>query len=208
MLKGEIALANRNSGDKTKLMLANSLRKLMKKKALDKIKIREIVEDCNVNRQTFYYHFQDIYALVEWMYTYDGKCIVEEYRGSGDVWGTVKALFDYLETHHEEIHCVVNSKADKFFHDFVHEQISLSSRLVIDTVSKNIKADDYHKDFLAGFYTYAICGVVEDWMRNRGTTRMSSDELIHLFYLTVRGNVIAALRRFEAEKNIAQSDNV
>ncbi len=200
-------MSNRNSGDKTKLLLANSLRKLMKKKALDKIKIREIVEDCEVNRQTFYYHFQDIYALVEWMYVYDGKTIVEKNRDDGDMWTIIKDLFDYLEIHHEEIRCVVNSKADKFFHDFIHEQIGICSRMVIDAVSKSINADDYHKDFIAGFYTYAICGVVEDWMKNRSTTRMSSDELIRLFYLTVRGNVVGALRRFEAEKISLQNDN-
>ncbi len=199
-------MANRNSGDKTKLMLANSLRKLMKKKALDKIKIREIVEDCGVNRQTFYYHFQDIYALVEWMYVYDGRIIYVKNKENGDMWTMIKDLFDYLESHHEEIRCVVNSKADKFFHDFIHEQIGLCSRFVIDAVSKNINADDYHKDFLAGFYTYAICGVVEDWLRNRSTTRMSSDELVHLFYMTVRGNVVASLRRFESEKISAQEE--
>ncbi len=199
-------MANRNSGDKTKLLLANSLRKLMKKKALDKIKIREIVEDCGVNRQTFYYHFQDIYALVEWMYVYDGKSIVEKNQKDGDMWSVIKELFDYLEIHHEEVRCVVNSKADKFFHDFIHEQIGICSRMVIDAFSKNINADDYHKDFIAGFYTHAICGVVEDWMRNRNTTRMSSDELVHLFYMTIRGNVVTALRRFEAEK-IGVSDD-
>ncbi len=187
-------------------MLANSLRKLMKKKALDKIKIREIVEDCGVNRQTFYYHFQDIYALVEWMYIYDGKNIYEKSKKEGDMWTIIKDLFNYLENHHEEIRCVVNSKADKFFHGFIYEQISSCSRLVIDLVSKNINADDYHKNFLAAFYTHAIVGMVEEWMKNRNTTRMSSDELVHLFNMTIRGNVVNALRRFEAEKTGNQNN--
>ena len=70
-------MASQRSGDKTKLMLAESLRNLMRKKPLDKIKIHEIVDACGVNRQTFYYHFQDIYALVEWMYHHDAVELIE-----------------------------------------------------------------------------------------------------------------------------------
>lgn len=199
-------MASQSSGEKTKLLIANSLRKLMKKKSLDKIKIREIVEDCGVNRQTFYYHFQDIYALVEWIYTYDGRRIVDDHKDDHDWSGIIKEMFDYLEEHQDEIRCVVNSKADKFFHDFIHEKIGTVCRIVIDNVSPKMKVEDYYKDFIANFYTYAVCGVVECWMKNRNATRMSSDELIRLFNLTIRGNVMAALRRCEAETAFLAQD--
>ncbi len=192
-------MALQSTGEKTKLLIAGSLRKLMKKKSLDKIKIREIVEDCGVNRQTFYYHFQDIYALVEWIYTYDGMCIVENHKDDTDWMPIIKEFFDYLESHQDEIRCVVNSKANKFFHDFIYQKIGLVSKLVVDSVSNKMKVDEYHKDFVASFYTYAVCGVVECWMKNRNAARMSSDELIRLFELTMRGNVVAALRRCEDE---------
>ena len=200
-------MASQSSGEKTKLLIANSLRKLMKKKSLDKIKIREIVEDCGVNRQTFYYHFQDIYALVEWIYTYDGRRIVDDHKDDKDWVPVVKEMFDYLEEHHEEIRCVVNSKADKFFHDFIYDKIGTVCRIIIDGASQKMKVAEYHKEFIANFYTFAVCGVVECWMKNRNATRMSSDELIHMFNLTIRGNVLAALRRCEAENLATAGEN-
>lgn len=199
-------MANQSTGEKTKLLIAGSLRKLMKKKSLDKIKIREIVEDCGVNRQTFYYHFQDIYALVEWIYTYDGTMIVEKHKDDDDWMPVIQEMFDYLEEHQDEIRCVVNSKADKFFHDFIYEKIGIVARIVVDSVSVKMKVDEYHKNFIADFYTYGVCGVVECWMQNRNVTRMSSEELIRLFNLTMRGNVVAALRRCEAELALDESD--
>ncbi|WP_281550141.1 TetR family transcriptional regulator, partial [Murimonas intestini] len=51
----------------TKRALAASLKKLLLEKPLDKITVIDIVEDCEVNRQTFYYHFKDIFDLIEWM---------------------------------------------------------------------------------------------------------------------------------------------
>jgi len=41
-------------------MLADSLKKAMKSKPVSKVTISEIIADCNVNRKTFYYHFEDI----------------------------------------------------------------------------------------------------------------------------------------------------
>ena len=52
----------------TKNALAASLKKLLSKKELSKITITNITEECGVNRQTFYYHFKDIYDLLEWIF--------------------------------------------------------------------------------------------------------------------------------------------
>lgn len=48
-------------------------RLLLLKKPLNKITINDIAEDCGINRMTFYYHFQDIYDLVEWACLEDAK---------------------------------------------------------------------------------------------------------------------------------------
>ena len=50
----------------TKRALEASLKNLLLKKPLSKITINDITEDCGINRMTFYYHFKDIYDLVEW----------------------------------------------------------------------------------------------------------------------------------------------
>ena len=51
-----------SGGELTRLRLA----KLLLQKPLDKITVTDIAEDCGINRMTFYYHFKDIYDLVEW----------------------------------------------------------------------------------------------------------------------------------------------
>lgn len=51
----------------TKRALAASLKKLLAQKPLSKITIADITEDCGMNRMTFYYHFQDIYDLIDWI---------------------------------------------------------------------------------------------------------------------------------------------
>lgn len=49
-----------------KWKIADTLNELLKHKGLDKITVKELVDTCNISRQTFYYHFQDIMDVVEW----------------------------------------------------------------------------------------------------------------------------------------------
>lgn len=51
----------------------DALTTLLAKKAIDDITVREIVELCEIRRQTFYYHFADIYALMDWTLELYGK---------------------------------------------------------------------------------------------------------------------------------------
>ena len=52
----------------TQKAIAESIKALMKKKSLEKITVSDIVRNCGLNRQTFYYHFKDKYDLVSWIY--------------------------------------------------------------------------------------------------------------------------------------------
>lgn len=49
----------------TKKAILESFLHLLGKKPIDKITVRDIVDDCGINRNTFYYYFQDIYAVLE-----------------------------------------------------------------------------------------------------------------------------------------------
>lgn len=52
----------------TKRALADALKRAMKQKPFQKITVSELVRACDVNRKTFYYHFDDIYMLLKWMF--------------------------------------------------------------------------------------------------------------------------------------------
>ena len=51
----------------TKLALEAALKKELLMKSLDKITINVLSEDGGISRMAFYYHFKDIYDLVEWV---------------------------------------------------------------------------------------------------------------------------------------------
>lgn len=52
--------------NRTKCSLDSALRTLLAKKPLDQIRVREVTDLCAIRRQSFYYHFPDVYALYDW----------------------------------------------------------------------------------------------------------------------------------------------
>ena len=62
----------------TKAAIAQSFMKLLNKQTFDKITVKDIVDDCGINRNTFYYNYSDIYALVDEILQNEVNSIVEK----------------------------------------------------------------------------------------------------------------------------------
>ena len=60
----------------TERAFAKALKDIMQDKSFDKVTVTELVKKLNVNRQTFYYHFNDLYDLLERIYIMDGDTIL------------------------------------------------------------------------------------------------------------------------------------
>ncbi len=61
----------------TKIALIQSFIKLLNETPMDKITVKDIVEDCGVNRNTFYYYFSDIYAMLEEVFISETQSALE-----------------------------------------------------------------------------------------------------------------------------------
>ena len=83
--------------DLTKIALDNSLRKLMAEKPLNKITISDITKDCGCNRMTFYYHFHDIYELLEWSLERETVKVLEDKLTLAGWQDGLRAVFAQLQ---------------------------------------------------------------------------------------------------------------
>lgn len=83
----------------TKQMLADALIDLSSKKTFSKITVSEIVDYCNINRKTFYYHFTDIYDLLEWHLNNEISHVVSSFDPIKDVNVTTAFAVNYMNQH-------------------------------------------------------------------------------------------------------------
>lgn len=107
-------LASRRSKEK----LAESLKKKMRQKPLSKISVSELIEDCSLNRRTFYYHFQDIYALVEWMFDQEAVELIKRSDGCLTWDEGVLPLLEYVQKNEALCQCALDGLGRKYLRKF------------------------------------------------------------------------------------------
>ena len=149
----------------TKKALEASLKKLMLKKPLDKITIRDITDDCGISRMTFYYHFQDIYDLVEWCCIEDATAALQG-KKTCDTWneGLVQIFEAVLENKAfilNAYRCISREQMENFLFRMTYGLI----RGVVDEKSAGTALPEEDKAFIAEFYKYSFVGVMLDWIR-------------------------------------------
>lgn len=178
----------------TKRALEQSLKNLLLKKPLTKITISDITEDCGINRMTFYYHFKDIYDLVEWACLEDAKRALDE-KKTYDTWQ--QGLLQIFEAVQENklfilnvYRCVHREQVEKYLQPLV-DQLMLD---VIQEESASMMIREEDKQFIAKIYAYIFIGVMLDWIKD--DMREAPQEIVARLVKLLRGSVTAALRRF------------
>ena len=178
----------------TKRALEQSLKNLLLKKPLTKITISDITEDCGINRMTFYYHFKDIYDLVEWACLEDAKRALDE-KKTYDTWQQgLLQIFEAVQENKPFIlnvyRCVHREQVEKYLQPLV-DQLMLD---VIQEESASMVIREEDKQFIAKIYAYIFIGVMLDWIKD--DVREAPQEIVARLVKLLRGSVTAALRRF------------
>lgn len=152
---------------KTKKALAASLKNCMRKKPLKKITVSEIITDCDVNRKTFYYHFDDIYALLKWMLEQEAVEVVKKFDLMVDYKDAILFVMDYVEANAHILNCAYDSmgrdEMKRFFCNDFYEII----RSLIDRTERalEVSVSEDFKQFLTALYTEALAGMLIDWFK-------------------------------------------
>ena len=182
----------------TKRALAASLKHLLLQKPLHKITINDIAEDCGINRMTFYYHFKDIYDLIEWTCEEDASRALAGQK-TYDTWQ--QGLLQIFEAVQENKPFIMN-----VYHSVSREQVEnylykLTYELLIGVVrekAEGMSVREEDQEFLATVYKYAFVGLMLDWIKNdmKGDPEVIVDRRAQVMY----GNVAAALERLRIDK--------
>lgn len=157
----------------TKKALGQALCDLLAKRTLDKITVKDIVEACGFNRQTFYYHFHDVYDLLEWVFE-DSITNMLDKEENYDDWSrcidliTEKMMEDrkvILNAYHSVSHEAVSRFIRRWIHPFV--------RYVVEQKAEGLNVAEEDKEFVANMFTMATTGFFTEWVEDQ----LSQDKL-------------------------------
>ncbi len=179
--------------DLTKQALIASFKKLLETEPFNKITISDITNDCGLSRQTFYYHFRDIFDMIRWIYNSESLNEIGGRGGYGTWQDKIRELFDYTLNNKSLILGTFNSKCRN---DLVGYYMDVSIRKISDIVEMKSDGDIAEKDkkFIASVYAYAFVGIMMDWISDE--MKESSEEMVDRVYKIVMSNFDRTLAAF------------
>ena len=178
----------------TKRALEASLKNLLLKKPLDKITISDITDVCGINRMTFYYHFKDIYDLVEWSCVEDAKKALDG-KKTYDTWQ--EGLFQILQAVLQNKPFIMNvyrsvnrEKVEGYLYSITYDLLIK----VVEEKAIGMEVREEDKKAIANFYKYSFVGVMLEWIGS--DMREDPKCIVERLSVLLHGNIVSALNHY------------
>lgn len=149
----------------TKQAIIEVFTRLLDREPLDKITVQEIVTECKISRNTFYYHFGDIYALLDALVQRD-IAILRKQRREGAAWDeNMSRAIAYIMENRRRICHIYRSLNHELLEQFFRQATEeLFSEYVRDE-ARELKVSAGDIEAIVYFYQSAFVGAILDWMR-------------------------------------------
>ena len=187
-------MTNEEISYNTKKALCDALKQCMQHKPFSKITVTELIRECNVNRKTFYYHFEDIYGLLKWMLEQEAIAVVKQFDFLNDYTEALQFILSYVEENAFFLNCIYDSIGREEMKRFLCQDFIG----VIDSIIRNteqalqITIPDSQRDFLSAFYTEGMAGMLINLFQH--PDKYNKAQLIDNLALIIHTSIPAILK--------------
>ena len=179
----------------TKKAIMASFSKLLEEKPLSQITIREIVEDCGVNRNTFYYHFRDLPHLVETMVNEEADWVIHKFPAASSLRDCLDAVIDFALKNKKAVLHIYHSVSRDSFEQYQWKVCDHAVTAYVTNILQNRLISDEDRDTIIEYIKCLLFGFVMQWMES-GMDACTID----------RFHRICELKQGDLEKMIAQCE--
>lgn len=157
--------------DRTKRAISEAFKALLSQKPIDKITIKEITDLCQVNRQTFYYHFQDIYDLMDWIIHEDWADFLQRGEVAKDPeglqWGQdIEAMQTYLWENKVLLYHAYNPVNRIQYERFIKRSLFPAMRDRLQMSPEAAGVPEEKLDFIANAYIHIVTSLFTGWLES------------------------------------------
>ena len=137
----------------------------MNEKPVNQITIKDIVEDCGINRNSFYYHFRDLPSLIEEMVLEQAELIIEQFPSINSLEECIDAAVSFAMSNRKAVMHIYNSVSRDVYEQYLWRVCEYTVTKYIDGVLGDTKINEFDREVLIDFYKCACFGKILDWQR-------------------------------------------
>lgn len=163
----------------TKMAIKNTFIKLLDEKPLSQITVKDIVEKCGVNRNSFYYHFQDIPALIEEIVMENADQIIAEYPTIDSLETCLNVVLEFAQKNRRTIRHIYQSVNRDIFEQYLWKVCQHVVSAYSDVLFDGKPVKDTDRELILRYYKAVCFGMVMAWM-NAGMKEEMAGEVRRL----------------------------
>ena len=149
----------------TKKAIVESFLRIIAKKPLDKITVRDVVDDCGINRNTFYYYFQDIYAVLEEISRNVADSLPKEQSISVTFAAFYRSMWAFNAAHPRATKGLLMSLGLDGLERYFAGDMDRVIKACLSRPALNCTWDETHLQHVAAFLRHAVFGFCIDFLR-------------------------------------------
>ncbi len=178
-----------------KQVIADTLTELLRTTTLENITVKDIASRCGVSRQAFYYYFDDIYDVLEWVFVQETERALNEHSAI-DNWqeGYVRIL-RWAQEHKTLVRNTYNSVRREYVEYFMNRVLFQYIMQVVSKEATGLCVPQEQQEFIAQFYTLALNAISLEWIRNN--MKEEPEHVAKKVSILLEGSFQRALHNFQ-----------
>lgn len=182
----------------TKKAIISTFLELVNKQSLDNITVKDIVEKCGINRNTFYYYFKDIYDLIENIFLLESQRVIQNTNAEGafreELRRGIELVLEYrtaiknmyYSRSRETIEKYLTTTSDDFISKYVMRQAA------------GMDIDNKDTQLVIDCYSASLCGITLKWISD--DNGVMPDEFVHKLAVIYENTILGALTSLSRDK--------
>ena len=150
----------------TKREIKNMFLEMLEEMPLNQITVKALVEKCGINRNSFYYHYQDIPALIEEIVTEDADEIISSYSTIESMQMGLKAIMEFASRKRKAILHIFNSVNRDIFEKDLWKVCEYVVRQYMTPILAKGGLSELDQEIAIKFYKCECFGFAMDWLNN------------------------------------------
>ena len=146
--------------------IKNSFIKLLTERPSSQITVKDIVEDCGVNRNSFYYHFQDIPSLLEEIIVEMTAKVIENLPEESTFEEKVTAALQEINLNKRMIYHIYGSSNREFYEKQLMKICEHVTRTYIRSREYSERVDSKDLEFVISYLKCELFGQLIDWLNH------------------------------------------
>jgi probable dihydroxyacetone kinase regulator len=177
----------------TRKMIREAFIKMLNERPLNKITVKDIATACEVNRNTFYYYYTDVYELLSELFQTELQTVIDEYNDTLSWEESFIVATKFALENRKAIYHVYKSMQREKLEDYLYNVSGNVMSRYVEKVSDSISASSGDKKLIASFYQCALTEMVLRWIASG--MKEDPDTIIKRIGQLFDGNIELSLKR-------------